>query len=228
MANCLLTEREIEAKEKIWVSFNADWLRKQQEKMLDRMMAEAMGKKEKKKSGVEGEGRPRRGDGSVLGESPAMSPAEASQRMIEKRAKRAVFSKHLNYEKLKKIYAPSTTSGATSEAAETASTVSDDLSDKESESGESGVEELPPMLSKPNTELSNGNAKETTREQPIEISDDESSDVSSDSDEEADEQDEFATDARVGAHFDASYEEEMDDDVDDDVDYDELGLRGNI
>jgi len=106
VANCLLTEREIEVKEKIWVSFNADWMRKQQDKILDRMMAEAMGKKEKKRSGVDGKGKSKRGDGSVLGESPAMSPAEASQRMIEKRAKRAVFSRHLNYEKLMDLESP--------------------------------------------------------------------------------------------------------------------------
>lgn len=229
VANCLLTEREIEVKEKIWVSFNADWLRKQQDKMLDRMMADAMGKKEKKRSGADGKGRPKRGDGSILGESPAMSPAEASQRMIEKRAKRAVFSKHLNYEKLKKIYAPSTPSGATSEVAETASTVSDDLSDKESELEESVVGELQPILDKGNTERASGATKEATQENPIEISDDESSEVSSDTDEEGDEaeQDEFTTDARVGANVDASYEEEVDED-EDELDYDELGLKGDI
>ena len=230
VANCLLTEREIEAKEKIWVSFNADWLRKQQDKMLDRMMAEAMGKKEKKGPGAEGKGRgrPKRGDGSVLGESPAMSPAEASQRMIEKRAKRAVFSKHLNYEKLKRIYAPSTTSGATSEAAETASTVGEGTSDNESEFAESVVEEPRIVSGRGNMENRDANAT-VTQNEPIEISDDESSDVSSESDEEEEEaeQDEFIADAKAGPRFDASYEEEMEED-DDEVDYDELGLRGDI
>jgi transcription factor IIIB subunit 2 len=101
VANCLLDEREIEAKERIWVTHNHDWLRAQQERMLKEQMEEARGKRKKmgppRKMG-------RRGDGSVLGSTPVESPADASHRMLEKRAPRTAFSKHLNYDKLKTLY----------------------------------------------------------------------------------------------------------------------------
>jgi transcription factor IIIB subunit 2 len=103
VANCLLDENEIAAKEQIWVTHNHDWLRSQQERILAEQLAEAQGKK---KSNKPREKMARRGDGSVLGNTPVSSPAEASKRMLDKRANRTAFSKHLNYEKLKALYAP--------------------------------------------------------------------------------------------------------------------------
>jgi transcription factor IIIB subunit 2 len=102
VANCLLDAKEVEVKETIWVTHNHDWLRAQQDKMLREQMEEAKGNRKKmgprRKMG-------RRGDGSVLGSTPVTSPAEASQRMLEKRAgHRMTFSKNLNYDRLKAIY----------------------------------------------------------------------------------------------------------------------------
>ncbi|KAF2432685.1 hypothetical protein EJ08DRAFT_108624 [Tothia fuscella] len=104
VANCLLDEKEVIAKEQIWVTHNHDWLRAQQQRLLHEQMDEARGKK--KKTAGERKKMPRRGDGSVLGNTPVSSPAEASSRMLEKRANRTAFSKHLNYDKLKSLYAP--------------------------------------------------------------------------------------------------------------------------
>ncbi|QDS75325.1 hypothetical protein FKW77_001826 [Venturia effusa] len=102
VANCLLDAREVEVKETIWVTHNHDWLRSQQDKLLREQMEEAKGNRKKmgprRKLG-------RRGDGSVLGSTPVNSPAEASARMLEKRAgNRVTFSKNLNYDRLKAIY----------------------------------------------------------------------------------------------------------------------------
>jgi transcription factor IIIB subunit 2 len=102
VANCLLDAREVEVKETIWVTHNHDWLRAQQDKLLREQMEEAKGNRKKmgprRKMG-------RRGDGSVLGSTPVTSPAEASARMLEKRAgHRMTFSKNLNYDRLKAIY----------------------------------------------------------------------------------------------------------------------------
>jgi transcription factor IIIB subunit 2 len=103
VANCLLDEEEIKIKEMIWVTANEDWLRSQQERSLTKAMEEAMGKKKKKA---------RRGNGnttsSAVADSPASTPAEASARMLEKRNLRPAFSRHIDYEKLKKIYRMST------------------------------------------------------------------------------------------------------------------------
>ena len=100
VANCLLSEAERKIKERIWVTYNEDWLRSQQAKALKKALDEANGttKKLKRK-------RPkgRMGDGSVLeGGTPVQSPADANQRMLQKRSKG--FSKHINYEKLNEIY----------------------------------------------------------------------------------------------------------------------------
>jgi transcription factor IIIB subunit 2 len=101
VAHCLLDEKEIEVKERIWVTHNHDWLRAQQDRLLKEQMEEAKGKRKRM-----GPARkmPVRGDGSILGSTPVESPAEASHRMVQKRAPRAAFSKHLDYDKLKLIY----------------------------------------------------------------------------------------------------------------------------
>ncbi|KAE9970768.1 hypothetical protein EG328_006079 [Venturia inaequalis] len=102
VANCLLDAREVEVKETIWVTHNHDWLRSQQDKLLREQMEEAKGNR--KKMGPRRK-MSRRGDGSVLGSTPVNSPAEASARMLEKRAgHRVTFSKNLNYDRLKAIY----------------------------------------------------------------------------------------------------------------------------
>jgi transcription factor IIIB subunit 2 len=104
VANCLLTESEIAVKEKIWVTHNHDWLRREQERLLDIAMDEARGKTKRKKRV-----RRRRGGGGAAGEgdedeSPASTPAEASQRMLQRRNVRPAFSRHINYDKLQAIY----------------------------------------------------------------------------------------------------------------------------
>jgi transcription factor IIIB 90 kDa subunit len=98
VSNCLLTPDEVEVKEKIWVTHNYAWLRLQQERMLDKAMEEASGKKTKRQN------RRKSRQSSMANESPASTPAEASHRMLERRNIRPAFSRHINYEKLKKIY----------------------------------------------------------------------------------------------------------------------------
>ncbi|TID24952.1 hypothetical protein E2P81_ATG04058 [Venturia nashicola] len=121
VANCLLDAREVEVKETIWVTHNHDWLRSQQDKLLREQMEEAKGNRKKmgprRKMG-------RRGDGSVLGSTPVNSPAEASARMLEKRAgHRVTFSKNLNYDRLKAIYGGGDDDESSSSVGSTASSV---------------------------------------------------------------------------------------------------------
>lgn len=121
VANCLLDAREVEVKETIWVTHNHDWLRSQQDKLLREQMEEAKGNRKKmgprRKMG-------RRGDGSVLGSTPVNSPAEASARMLEKRAgHRVTFSKNLNYDRLKAIYGGGDEDESSSSVGSTASSV---------------------------------------------------------------------------------------------------------
>lgn len=100
VANCLLSEVEQKIKERIWVTHNEDWLRTQQAKMLKKALDEANGGPKKAKRRRR---RGRMGDGSVLeGGAPVEDAGDASQRMLEKRAKG--FSKHINYEKLAELY----------------------------------------------------------------------------------------------------------------------------
>jgi transcription factor IIIB subunit 2 len=97
VANCLLSSAEIEVKEKIWVTHNHDWLRRQQEMLLDKAMEEAIGKKKRKKA--------MRGAKSASEyDTPASTPAEAAQRMLAKKNGKAAFSRHINYDKLQQIY----------------------------------------------------------------------------------------------------------------------------
>lgn len=121
VANCLLDAREVEVKETIWVTHNHDWLRSQQDKLLREQMEEAKGNR--KKMGPRRK-MSRRGDGSVLGSTPVNSPAEASARMLEKRAgHRVTFSKNLNYDRLKAIYGGGDDDESSSSVASSASSV---------------------------------------------------------------------------------------------------------
>jgi transcription factor IIIB subunit 2 len=97
VANCLLSAEEIEVKEKIWVTQNFDWLQEQQARILDKAMDDARGKKKR-------QNKKRRSGVAAANETPASSPAEASQRMVERRAGKAAFSKHINYDRLQVIY----------------------------------------------------------------------------------------------------------------------------
>lgn len=116
--DCLLTEAEVEIKERIWVHENAEYLRAQQAKMLKKQLAEENGTartivKRKRR-------RMRMGDMSAYeqdGEngSIASSPAEATLKMMQKRS----YSKKINYETLKNLYEPSTAGSTASRGGST-------------------------------------------------------------------------------------------------------------
>lgn len=127
VAHCLLSPAEIAIKERIWVTHNEDWLRSQQAKLQKKNLEEASGITKQKAK------RKRRhlriGEGGLDDESPASSPAEASQRMLARRGKG--FSKHINYDALNNIMGgksrsttPAPTSGAASRRGSTSSTLS--------------------------------------------------------------------------------------------------------
>ena len=108
--DCLLTPDEIAVKERIWVHENADYLRAQQAKILKQQLAEANGTARKIIRRTRRRGR--MGDMSAYreggaegreGGSIASSPAEATMKMLMKRA----YSKKINYETLQKLYQPS-------------------------------------------------------------------------------------------------------------------------
>lgn len=117
--NALLTEEQVQVKEKIWVTHNEDWLRAQQTKQLKRALDEAEGRSTYKKVGSRKK-RGRIGDGSVLteGGTPVASPMDAATRMLDKRAPKA-YSKSVDYAALNRILG--TQSGATTPAASHAS-----------------------------------------------------------------------------------------------------------
>jgi len=101
--NVLLDEEAVKIKEKIWLRDNEDWLRAKQAKILKQELLDAEGgsdKKLKKKRK-----RSRMGDGTVLteGGTPVQSPADAAQRMLEKRAGKS-FSKSVDYAKLNAVF----------------------------------------------------------------------------------------------------------------------------
>jgi transcription factor IIIB subunit 2 len=104
VTNCLLSQEEVDVKEKIWVTHNHDWLRREQERLLDKAMDEALGKTKRKKRVKRRRGDQADGEEGAESESPASTPAEASQRMLQRRNVRPAFSRHINYEKLQAIY----------------------------------------------------------------------------------------------------------------------------
>lgn len=105
--NCLLSQAEVDIKERIWVSENKEYLRTQQAKNLKRELAEALNggvtrKPRKRRKGRLGDVAYLEGDGEE-GEgrnSRATTPAEATRRMLEKRG----FSRKINYSLLESIY----------------------------------------------------------------------------------------------------------------------------
>ncbi|KAF2725011.1 hypothetical protein K431DRAFT_216628 [Polychaeton citri CBS 116435] len=118
---CLLSPEEVAWREKVWVSYNEDWLRSQYEKDLAKKIAEAEGlNKTKKDGGKGGRGRKRKGKKGEQDETEATTPIEtpgdASAAMLAKRAQPG-FSKHVNYDQLVRIYGErSVSSRAGSEA----------------------------------------------------------------------------------------------------------------
>lgn len=110
--DCLLTAAEVEIKERIWVHENAEYLRAQQAKLLKKQLAEENGTartiiKRKRRRMRMGDMSQYEQDGETG--SIASSPAEATLKMMQKRS----YSKKINYETLKNLYEPSTTSGST-------------------------------------------------------------------------------------------------------------------
>ncbi|KAF2501453.1 hypothetical protein BU16DRAFT_200459 [Lophium mytilinum] len=99
VANCVLSAEEVAVKEKIWVTMNEDWLRDRQAKMLKKSLEQASGGPKKKQQRRK---HAQMGDGSVLGGTPASSPADAVGKMLNARTKG--FSKYVNYENLKRLY----------------------------------------------------------------------------------------------------------------------------
>jgi transcription factor IIIB subunit 2 len=99
VATCILRPEEVRRKEAIWITENEDWLRTQQEKMLqaELELAEDKPKKPKQKRKHH-----QMGDGSLLEGQPATSAADAAHKMLKKRAK--AFSNHINYDKLKELF----------------------------------------------------------------------------------------------------------------------------
>ncbi|KAJ5092827.1 hypothetical protein N7456_008688 [Penicillium angulare] len=102
---CLLSPKEVDLKERIWVSDNKDYLRVQQAKALKRALEESMGTKTVRKPRKRRKGR--LGDvGYLEGEdadgrsSRASTPAEATRRMLEHRG----YSKKINYSFLDSLY----------------------------------------------------------------------------------------------------------------------------
>ncbi|KAJ5888163.1 hypothetical protein N7495_008204 [Penicillium taxi] len=103
--NCLLSSTEIDLKELVWVHENKEWLRFQQQKALKRALDEANPhktsprKSRKRRKGRMGDVGYLEGD-ETSGRSRALTPAEATRRMLEMRG----FSKKINYSALDNLY----------------------------------------------------------------------------------------------------------------------------
>ncbi|TKX25693.1 transcription factor-like protein 10 [Elsinoe australis] len=102
VANALLDEEAVKVKETIWLRDNEDWLRAQQAKHLRQELEKAEGRAEKRKKKRK---RSRMGDGTVLteGGTPVQSPADAAQRMLEKRGAKG-YSKNIDYAALNRVF----------------------------------------------------------------------------------------------------------------------------
>lgn len=120
VAFCQLSAEESLTKERIWLVENEDWLRQQQQKMLDKAIEDARGNPKKPKQKRR---KHQIGDGSVLEGRPATSAADAAKRMLQKRAKH--FSSHINYDVFKDIM-PGAGSGSATPDAEVVEVVEGD------------------------------------------------------------------------------------------------------
>jgi transcription factor IIIB subunit 2 len=96
---CQLSYEESQAKERIWLIENEDWLRQQQERILVKALDEARGNPKKPKQ--KRRKQQQMGDGSILEGQPAASADEAAKKMLQKRAKH--FSSHINYDVFKDL-----------------------------------------------------------------------------------------------------------------------------
>lgn len=115
---CELSYEESQAKERIWLIENEDWLRQQQEKILLKALEEARGNPKKPKQKRR---KQQMGDGSILEGQPAASAEEAAKKMLNKRAKH--FSSHINYDVFKDLMpTASDASSGTATPAEQAAT----------------------------------------------------------------------------------------------------------
>jgi transcription factor IIIB 90 kDa subunit len=119
VSNCLLSEPEIAVKEKIWVTNNEDWLRRQQErhysKLLEQMKLNAIMSEEEQTAAREKrlknkEARRQQNAELEARQSRASSAAEATAVMLEKRSslggarQRKIFSAVIDYDRLNSIY----------------------------------------------------------------------------------------------------------------------------
>ncbi|KAF1825994.1 uncharacterized protein K489DRAFT_376392 [Dissoconium aciculare CBS 342.82] len=103
--NCLLNPHEIMTKERIWVTHNEDWLRKQAEREMLQSVANATGVPNKgKRSAAAKKKRSKIGDRSVLADhdTPIESPADAAKAMLDRRAPQK--SQHVDFSALQRIY----------------------------------------------------------------------------------------------------------------------------
>ena len=109
--DCLLTQAEIEIKERIWVHENAEYLRAQQAKLVKKQLAEANGTariiiKRKRRRGRMGDMNAYQRtteDGQSIG---PQTPEEAVAAMLAKRA----YSKKINYQAVHHLLGSETTS----------------------------------------------------------------------------------------------------------------------
>jgi transcription factor IIIB subunit 2 len=120
---CQLSYEESQAKERIWLIENEDWLRQQQEKILLKALEEARGNPKKPKQ--KRRKQQQMGDGSVLEGQPAASADEAAKKMLLKRAKH--FSSHINYDVFKDLMptVSNASSGTATPAEQTATPASE-------------------------------------------------------------------------------------------------------
>lgn len=112
VATCILGPEEVRRKEAIWITENEEWLRAQQEKLLQ---AELEAAEDKPKKPKQKRKHHQMGDGSVLEGQPAASAADAAHKMLKKRANKA-FSNHINYDRLKELFPGGGTAASASPA----------------------------------------------------------------------------------------------------------------
>ena len=171
--HCKLSDVEIACKEKIWVTQNWDWLRREQQKILDAELAEAQGKRKRKKK-VTGPRKTRR---PVLeGESPA-SAAEATMIMLRKRVKKkSVFSKHLNYEKLQRVYSiPGTPQSTTTAPSQDSSAAPSEAASPPPETTDVLRRKGLPTPSATQSQEPGAAGRSGTKDRPVPVADDDSS-----------------------------------------------------
>ena len=135
--NCRLSPEEQMMKERIWVAYNEDWLRQQQEKKLLESVAKGRNEQGKKKGEkIKRKKKGKMGDGTTLAEAttPVETPVDANEAMLARRAP-PHFSRYINWGNLKKVYQPSPSS--------TSKTTSQEGSQTPSGSGDASRDQTP-------------------------------------------------------------------------------------